>query len=207
MHANDVEHRLAVDGIARERAQLLGDARRLRVGFAAHQRGDRAGHVAAAVGIVRQRQGHQQRAEIGVAQAERAEIVGILGDARRGVAGVIHQNFLRGDGDVHGVAEGLHVERRRCGPRNFIRLSEARLQAVSSRNMYSEQGFEALMRAVPLQVCQRFTVVSYCMPGSPHCQADSAMRLQQFAGAQLFRGRAVVDVARPPVAIVFARPA
>src|SRR5579864_9457482 len=58
----------------------------------------------------------------------------------------------------------------------FIRLSEARLQAVSSRNMYSEHGLEALMRAVALQVCQRFTVVSYCMPGSPHCQADSAMR-------------------------------
>src|SRR6202166_4782240 len=60
--------------------------------------------------------------------------------------------------------------------RYFIRLSDARLQAVSSRNIYSEQGFEALMRAVFLHVCQRFTVVSYCMPGSPHCQVDSAMR-------------------------------
>src|SRR5882757_2643341 len=59
--------------------------------------------------------------------------------------------------------------------RYFIRLSDARLQAVSSRNMYSEQGFEALMRAVVLHVCQQFTVVSYCMPGSPHCQVDSAM--------------------------------
>ena len=60
--------------------------------------------------------------------------------------------------------------------RYFIRLSDARLQAVSSRNMYSEHGFEALMRAVFLHVCQRFTVVSYCMPGSPQCQAESAMR-------------------------------
>src|SRR5215469_16790396 len=60
--------------------------------------------------------------------------------------------------------------------RYFIRFSEARLHAVSSRNMYSEQGFEALMRAVVLQVCQRFTVVSYCMPGSPQAQADSDMR-------------------------------
>src|SRR5215469_9662557 len=58
----------------------------------------------------------------------------------------------------------------------FIRFSDARLHAVSSRNMYSEQGFEALMRAVALQVCQRFTVVSYCMPGSPHCQVETAMR-------------------------------
>src|SRR5215467_6596864 len=59
-------------------------------------------------------------------------------------------------------------------PTNFIRLSDARLQAVSSRNIYSEQGFEALMRAVDLQVCQRLMVVSYCMPGSPQLQAESA---------------------------------
>src|ERR1700694_4437420 len=57
----------------------------------------------------------------------------------------------------------------------FIKLSDARLQAVSSRNMYSEQGFEALMRAVFLLVCQRLMVVSYCMPGSPHCQVASAI--------------------------------
>src|SRR5207302_6087367 len=61
------------------------------------------------------------------------------------------------------------------GPKNFIRLSEARLHAVSSRNMYSEQGLEALMRAIALQVCQRLTVESYCMPGSPQCQADSTV--------------------------------
>src|SRR5437879_12615822 len=65
------------------------------------------------------------------------------------------------------------------GPRNFIRLSEARLHAVSSRNMYSEHGFEALMRAVALQVCQRLTVESYCMPGSPQCQADSEIFFQR----------------------------
>src|SRR5438309_3356133 len=59
------------------------------------------------------------------------------------------------------------------GFRYFIRLSDARLHAVSSRNMYSEQGFEALIRAVVLQVCQRFTVVSYCIPGSPQCQVES----------------------------------
>src|ERR1700752_2827986 len=59
--------------------------------------------------------------------------------------------------------------------RYFMRFSEARLQAVSSRNMYSLQGLLALIRAVFLQVCHRFTVVSYCMPGSPQCQVDSAI--------------------------------
>src|ERR1700732_1908730 len=61
------------------------------------------------------------------------------------------------------------------GVRNFRRLKDARLQAESSRNMYSEQGLEALMRAVFLLVCQRLMVVSYCMPGSPHCQVASAI--------------------------------
>src|SRR5262252_532991 len=59
------------------------------------------------------------------------------------------------------------------GPRYFIRFSDARLHAVSSRNIYSLHGLLALMRAVLLQVCQRFTVVSYCMPGSPQRQVES----------------------------------
>src|SRR5215469_13470892 len=61
------------------------------------------------------------------------------------------------------------------GVRNFRRLNDARLQAELSRNMYSEQGLDALMRAVFLLVCQRLMVVSNCMPGSPHSQVDSAI--------------------------------
>src|SRR5580698_9709310 len=41
--------------------------------------------------------------------------------------------------------------------------------------MYSEHGFDALMRSVAFEVCQRLIVVSYCIPGSPHCHADSAI--------------------------------
>src|SRR3569623_661 len=59
--------------------------------------------------------------------------------------------------------------------RNFIRLMLAKLQAVSSRNMYSEHGFEALIRPEVGQVCQRLIVVSYCTPGSPQYQAPSAI--------------------------------
>src|SRR5262245_31548575 len=58
---------------------------------------------------------------------------------------------------------------------NFIRLSEARLQALSSKCMYSEQGLEALIRAVLAHVCQALIVVSNCIPGSPHCQVASAI--------------------------------
>src|SRR5215475_13237148 len=56
---------------------------------------------------------------------------------------------------------------------NFIKFRLARLQAESSRNMYSLQGLLALMRAVFLLVCQRLIVVSYCIPGSPQCQVAS----------------------------------
>src|SRR5579863_4688117 len=65
---------------------------------------------------------------------------------------------------------------------NFSRFSEARLQAESSRNMYSLHGLEALMRAVFFEVCQRLTVVSYCMPGSPQCHvASEILRRRSFA--------------------------
>src|ERR1700728_203823 len=61
------------------------------------------------------------------------------------------------------------------GVTNLSRLKLARLHAELSRNMYSEQGFDALMRAVFLEVCQRLMVVSYCMPGSPQRQVESAI--------------------------------
>ena len=73
-----------------------------------------------------------------------------------------------------------------------MRLREARLHAESSRNMYSEQGFEALMRSVFGQVCQSLTVVSNCIPGSPHTCVPSAI--------SRMRSRARwVDMTRPSV--------
>src|ERR1700722_16847207 len=52
-----------------------------------------------------------------------------------------------------------------------MRLADARLQAVSSRNMYSEHGFEARISPDDLQVCQSFMVVLKCRPGSAEAQA------------------------------------
>src|SRR5579884_2083381 len=56
-----------------------------------------------------------------------------------------------------------------------MRLIDARLQLVSSRYMNSEHGLLALMRPLFDDVCQSLIVVSYCIPGSPHCHADSAI--------------------------------
>src|SRR3954462_11489138 len=52
-----------------------------------------------------------------------------------------------------------------------MRLADARLQAVSSRNMYSEHGLEARISPDALQVCQSFMVVLKCRPGSALAQA------------------------------------
>ncbi len=73
-------------------------------------------------------------------------------------------------------------------PTNFMRLRLARLQAVSSRNMYSEHGFDPLMRAVVGQVCQSLIVVSYWMPGSPHCQAASAIIFMRSRAGKVSQG-------------------
>src|SRR2546426_924785 len=65
-----------------------------------------------------------------------------------------------------------------CSPtssRNLRTLIDARLQALSSRCMYSEQGLEALIGPVFEHVCQSLIAVSYCMPGSAHSQAAWAM--------------------------------
>src|SRR5262249_43208410 len=55
-------------------------------------------------------------------------------------------------------------------------FSWARLHAVSSRKLYSEHGFEALIRPLAGQVCHSLIVVSNCSPGSAEAQAAYAMR-------------------------------
>src|ERR687894_41149 len=55
--------------------------------------------------------------------------------------------------------------------RNFSRFSDARLQELLSRLMYSEHGLDALIRPVSGLVCQSLIVSSYWMPGSAHSQA------------------------------------
>src|SRR3954453_10548759 len=55
--------------------------------------------------------------------------------------------------------------------RKASRFIDARLQAVSSRNMYSEHGLEPTIGPDAGQVCQSLTVVWNCSPGSAQAQA------------------------------------
>ena len=111
MLAHDAQERLAVDVVAGERAAVVArDARRLGVGLAGHHRGDRAGEVAAGVAVVGQAARHQQRAEVGVAEAERTERVAVLGDRRRRIARVVDEDLLRRDHHAAGRAIRIDVE-------------------------------------------------------------------------------------------------
>src|SRR5712691_2168307 len=69
----------------------------------------------------------------------------------------------------------LSMSNRFPSRENFRKLMLARLQAVSSMNIYSLHGLDALIRAVFEQVCQRLMVVSYCTPGSPQYQVPAAI--------------------------------
>src|SRR4051794_709319 len=79
--------------------------------------------------------------------------------------------------------------------RNLRRLSEDRLHAESSTCMYSEHGFEALIRPVFGDVCQALIVVSYCTPGSAHSQAACAIDLSSARAS-------VVSITEPSVRAV-----
>src|ERR687890_276371 len=69
------------------------------------------------------------------------------------------------------------------GRRNFMRFSDARLHAESSTCMYSEHGFDALMRPEFGDVCHWLIVVSYWTPGSAQRHAASEIsRISSRAG-------------------------
>src|SRR6266568_2738358 len=74
---------------------------------------------------------------------------------------------------------------------NFIKFSEARLQAVLSRKRYSLHGFVEFCRSVPLHVCYLGIVADPCAFG------DFA---QQRARVFLLASLAVGYAARPPFA-------
>jgi hypothetical protein len=76
--------------------------------------------------------------------------------------------------------------------RNFMRFSDARLQAESSTCMYSEQGFDALMRPEFGHVCHWLIVVSYWTPGSAQRQAASAMSFISTRASSVSVGSPVV---------------
>ena len=80
------------------------------VGIAAEDGGEGGGEIAAGVGVVGEAEGHEERAEVGVAEAKGAVVVGVLGDHLGGVAGGVDDDLHGGGHDGDGVAVAFDVE-------------------------------------------------------------------------------------------------
>ena len=111
MVAHDAQH---VDGVAvvvREGAELAGHFGRGRIGDAGHDRSQRGADGAALSRIIGNAGGHQQAADIGVAETERAVFVGKLGDLLRRELRHHHRDFEHDGPQPHGVLVGRDVDR------------------------------------------------------------------------------------------------
>ena len=108
--ANDPQHVLAVLLVAGEGAEEPGHFGRGGIAHPGHDGGERARDLAAGVRIVGQARRHQQAAEIGVAQAERAELEGELRDLARGELRHQHRDFEHHGPQPHRVLVAFEVE-------------------------------------------------------------------------------------------------
>src|SRR3982074_3592091 len=77
---------------------------------------------------------------------------------------------------------------------DYMRFSEARLQAVLFRKTYSEHGLVEWIGSVPLHVCHFWMAPSYCKPGSPQIQVPSAIFVSRTAASFRVSGLFVVTV-------------
>ncbi len=97
---------------------------------------------------------HEQRAEVGVADAELAVVAGRLamGSVGKSAKQIEMSIAVMTSSTTFWKVTASNVSSSR---RNFSRLSEARLHEELSSDMYSEHGLEAVMRPVSGLVCTR----------------------------------------------------
>src|SRR5690606_9365296 len=76
----------------------------------------------------------------------------------------------------------------------LTRLSDARLHAVSSRNIYSEQGLDARIGPSAGQVCHSLMRSSYCTPGSAQSHAALPILSHNARALTVF----ITDLSRRP---------
>ena len=181
--AHDAEHRVAVRVEPVERPHGLGDPRAGAIRLARHERGDGTCPRTSAVGVVRETPRHQQGAEVRVPETQLPIGTSVDADLLGRVIRLSDEDLLRGEHDLHRMPQDA-TSKLPSSSRNFIRLSDARLHAELSRCMYSEHGFDALIRPDAGHVCHSLIVVSYCIPGSAHAHAASRDLTHEFTGAR-----------------------
>jgi hypothetical protein len=110
VHLHHPQHRLAVGGEALEGAHRPGQLGARAVGRAMEDCRQGAAQAAAGVAVVGQPVGHQQAAEVRVAEPQRPVEVAVAGDPGRRIAGVIDQDLLGDEEHAAGCGEPLDVE-------------------------------------------------------------------------------------------------
>ncbi|MDF9789938.1 hypothetical protein M2440_000639 [Methylorubrum extorquens] len=110
MVADHPQHVLGVVRVGLEGAEFGRHFGGGGVGHARHDRGERAGQRPALIGVVGQAHGHQQTADIGVAEAQRAVLVGKLGDLLGRKLRHHHRDFEHHGPEPVEVLERLDVE-------------------------------------------------------------------------------------------------
>ena len=110
MHRQHAQHRPAVFFKAAVRAETARHLRGGEIRLPCHQCSDGSGEGTACVGVVGDAFGHQQRAEVGISQAELAESPCGLAYRFGGIVGTAHKYLLSADEHLHGRTETGHIK-------------------------------------------------------------------------------------------------
>ena len=125
--ADHAQHRLRIRPVAGEGAALGGDLRRGRIGAAGQDRGERGADRPAVVAVVWNARRHEEPADVGVAEAERAVVVRQARDFPRGELRHRDRDFERQRPQANRVLVAFDVER--------LRLRVAELQQIERREI------------------------------------------------------------------------
>ena len=110
MHAQHLDHGFGVVVEAGERPHTRRGTGRRGIGVPGQQRRDGRGPRPSGVRVVRQALGHEQCAQVGVADAQLAERPCRLTDLLGRIIGVADDDLLSGEHDGHARLEALDVE-------------------------------------------------------------------------------------------------
>ncbi len=141
--ADDAQHRLAVGRKPRERAELARHFGRGGIADAREDRGQRAAQRAPGVAVIGQPRRHQEPADIGVAQAQRAVLVAEPRDLARRELRHQHRDFERDGPQPDGVLVGGNV----VGP-VFAPERQQIERGEIARRVVQEHVFRARVRRV-----------------------------------------------------------
>ena len=200
VHVHHAEHRAAVEVEPIKRAGAAGEFGTGEVALPGEDRGDRATHRSAGIAVVGQAQTHQHRAEVRIAQAQRAEGVRVRADQIAGVAAVIDENILGDEENAGRGAESIDIE----SAIGFDELHQVQARQVA-RRVVDEHVLAARIRRTDLAAVlagvppvNRGVILQARVAAYVRAFGDRVHQLAGLVGVHRFVGR---DGAGGPVAI------